>query len=146
MTNQYFLARLAGRDPDIRASDADREEAADRLRKGHAEGRLDLAEFQERLERCYESKTLGQLSALVSDLPRPVQRSEQSRLARLHPARWPLLPILIVLFVAASAAATGHGHHVFWLWLPVAFLCWRMSSWRRRHWYASDRRGPDSWI
>lgn len=142
MTNQYFLARLTGRDPDIRASDADREEAAERLRKGHAEGRLDLAEFQERLERCYESKTLGQLSALVSDLPRPVEPRNTSRLASLHPARWPLLPILITLFVVAAAT----GHHVFWLWLPLAFLFWRMSSWRRRHWHASARRGPDSWI
>jgi hypothetical protein len=143
MNNQYFLARLTGRDPDLRASDADREEAAGRLRKGHAEGRLDLAEFQERLERCYESKTIGQLSALVGDLPRPVEPQNTSRLASLSPARWPLLPILIALFVVAGAAG---GHHVFWLWLPVAFVVWRMTSWRRRHRWASARRGPDSWI
>lgn len=142
MNNQYFLARLTGRDPDLRASDADREEAAGRLRKGHAEGRLDLAEFQERLERCYECKTIGQLSDLVSDLPRPVERIEPGRLARLSPARWPLLPILIALFVVAAAS----GQHVFWLWLPLAFVVWRMSWWRRRHRWASARRGPDSWI
>ncbi len=76
MTNQYFLDRLAGRNLNLRAADADRERTADRLRTGHAEGRLDLAEFQERIERCYEAKTFGELEALVTDLPRQDERDE----------------------------------------------------------------------
>ena len=70
MTDQYFLDRFARRDASIRAADADRERTAERLRTAHAEGRLDLTEFQERLERCYEAKTFGQLGELVRDLPR----------------------------------------------------------------------------
>jgi hypothetical protein len=39
------------------------------------------------------------------------------------------------------------GHHVFWLWVPLAFLFfWRITWWRRRHWLAGGRRGPGDWI
>ena len=143
MTNQYFLGRIAGRDPSLRASDADRERIAERLRTSHAEGRLDMAEFQQRLERCYEAKTLGELGELVSDLPRQDEHDDRRPLAWFRP--WslaPLVPILIVL-IAVSAAT---GHHVFWLWVPLAFLVWRMSWWRRRRWLAGARRGPDGWV
>lgn len=143
MTNQYFLARLSGRDPNLRAGDADRERVADRLRKSHTEGRLDLAEFQERLERCYEAKTFGQLDELVGDLPREREPAERSS-ASWAPWHWRLVrwaPLLIFLVIAAGA----HTHHVFWLWIAVAFVIWRL-SWRRRRWSARGRRGPGDWI
>ena len=145
MTNQYILDRLAGRDPNLRAADADRERVAERLRKSHAEGRLDMAELQQRIERCYEAKTLGQLGELVRDLPRQGDPDERSS-GWLRPSRGrlaTLAPLLIVLIVLS--AATGHEHHVFWLWIPLLFLFWRMSWWRRRHWLVGTRRGPDDW-
>ena len=77
MTNQYFWDRIAGRDPGLRAADADRERTGERLRAAHTEGRLDIAEFQERLERCYEAKTVGELGELVRDLPRPEEYDER---------------------------------------------------------------------
>jgi Flp pilus assembly protein TadB len=143
-TNQYLWYRIAGRDPDIRAADADRERTAERLRKAHAEGRLDLTEFQERLERCYESKMIGELAELVRDLPRPEQPPDRSGLGWLAPWRspLPLVPILITLIVVSAAL----GHHVFWLWIPLVFLVWRMSWWRRRRSLAAARRGWDGWI
>jgi hypothetical protein len=56
-----------------RAADADREAVAERLRIAAGEGRIDLAELDERLDRAYAAKTYGQLRALVGDLPvRPV--------------------------------------------------------------------------
>lgn len=143
MTNRYFLDRIAAREPNIRAGDADRERTAERLRKGHAEGRLDMDEFQQRLERCYEAKTLDDLGELVSDLPRQDDHDDR------RPPGWflawrltPLVPILIVLI--AVLAATGH--HVFWLWIPLAFLFWRLSWLRRSRWLAGARRGPDGWV
>jgi hypothetical protein len=145
MTNQYFLTRIAGRDLNLRAADADRERVAERLRNSHAEGRLDLAEFQQRLERCYEAKTLGELGELVRDLPRQGEQDEPRSFRWFRPWRWrlaPLAPVLIAL-IAVSAAT---GHHVFWLWIPVVFLFWRMSWWRRRQWLAGARRGPADWI
>ncbi len=56
-------------DPRIRASDADRDRVAEALREHHATGRLTLEEFQDRLDRAYAAKTLGDLDELVSDLP-----------------------------------------------------------------------------
>ena len=56
-------------DPRIRASDADRDRAAEALREHHATGRLSMEEFQERLDHVYAAKTLGELDELMSDLP-----------------------------------------------------------------------------
>ena len=39
------------RNPNLRASDADRDATADRLRQHHTDGRIDQEEFQERLDR-----------------------------------------------------------------------------------------------
>jgi len=119
---------MTARDLDLRAADADRERIAERLRTGHAEGRLDLAELQERLERAYAAKTLGDLRALVRDLPGGDVRAARRPRGRFRP---PLVPILIALVVISAAS----GHHVFWLWIPLVFLVWRMSWWpRRRPW------------
>lgn len=53
----------------MRVSNADRERAADVLKAAHAEGRLDWAEYQRRLDQALRAQTYGQLQALVSDLP-----------------------------------------------------------------------------
>jgi uncharacterized protein DUF1707 len=145
MTNQYLWDRIAGRDANLRAADADRERTAERLRKGHAEGRLDTAEFQQRLERCYEAKTFGELGELVRDLPRQDERDERRTSWSLR--RWrlmPLVPFLLALFVLSTA--TGHHHHVWWLWIPLVFVFLRMFAWRRRHWSAGPRHRPGEWI
>jgi uncharacterized protein DUF1707 len=56
-------------DPRIRASDADRDRTAALLREHHAAGRLTAEEFNERLDKAYAAKTLGDLDQLLSDLP-----------------------------------------------------------------------------
>ena len=145
MTNQYFLDRVAGRNPDLRAADADREQIAARLRDSHGEGRLDLAEFQQRLERCYDAKTVGELEELVIDLPDQGDQDQRPSLGWFAPRRLRLAssaPILIALIVISAAI----GHHLFWLWIPLVFLVWRMSWWHRRRSWAGVRRGPDGWI
>ncbi|MFE3460784.1 DUF1707 domain-containing protein [Nocardiopsis aegyptia] len=53
----------------IRASDADRDKVAERLREALAEGRLSPVEHEERLDGLYKAKTIGELSPLVADLP-----------------------------------------------------------------------------
>ena len=145
MTNQDLWYRIAGREPDIRAADADRERIAERLRRAHAEGRLDLTEFQERLERCYEAKMLGELAELVRDLPRADEHADRAALGWLVPWRLAFAPLALILIILSIASA-GHGHHLFWLWIPLVFLVWRMSWWRRRRSLASSRRGWDGWI
>jgi hypothetical protein len=53
----------------VRAADADREAAAEKLRIAAAEGRIDFEELDDRLGQAYRATTYGQLRALVADLP-----------------------------------------------------------------------------
>ncbi|WP_248961604.1 DUF1707 SHOCT-like domain-containing protein [Sphaerisporangium perillae] len=53
---------------DLRASDDDRERVVAVLRDAVADGRLTLAEHEERVERVYGARTLGELAALTTDL------------------------------------------------------------------------------
>lgn len=145
MTNQYFMDRIAGRNPNLRAADADRERVAERLRTSHTEGRLDLAEFQQRVERCYEAKTVGELEQLVTDLPRHDEPDEGRSLRRFLPPRLGLAPLAAIL-IALIVISAAIGHHGFWLWIPLLFVFWRMSSWRRRRSWAGARRGPGGWV
>ncbi|MFE9121866.1 DUF1707 domain-containing protein [Streptomyces sp. NPDC007172] len=55
----------------MRASDAERERVAESLRDAVAEGRLDMEEFEQRLEAAYKARTHGELEPLVRDLPAP---------------------------------------------------------------------------
>ena len=144
MTNQYFLDRVAGRNPNLRAGDADREHTAERLRASHAEGRLDMDEFQQRLERCYQAKTVGELDELVGDLPRHDEHGERPSLGWFQPSgsRFAPLAAIVIALIVISAAI---GHHFVWLWIPLVFLFWRMSWWRRRRSWAGARRGPNGW-
>ncbi|MCX4801296.1 DUF1707 domain-containing protein [Streptomyces sp. NPDC058682] len=57
--------------PELRASDADRDRVVERLRDAVAEGRLDMEEFEERLDAAYKSRTYAELEPLTRDLPAP---------------------------------------------------------------------------
>jgi FHA domain/Domain of unknown function (DUF1707) len=53
----------------IRPSAAEREQAIDRLRAGHAEQRLSSSTFIERVDVAYEARSRGELASIVDDLP-----------------------------------------------------------------------------
>lgn len=53
----------------MRASDADRDAVAERLRAALDEGRLGLGDYDERLRDAYAAKTYGELDRLTADLP-----------------------------------------------------------------------------
>lgn len=55
--------------PPMLAAHADRERAVDVLRAGFAEGRLDHPEFEKRVARAYQARTVADLAVLVADLP-----------------------------------------------------------------------------
>ncbi|MBK1789337.1 DUF1707 SHOCT-like domain-containing protein [Prauserella cavernicola] len=58
------------RDPkQLRASDADRERVAQVLHNAMGEGRITMAELEERLGTVYGAKTLGELEPVLEDLP-----------------------------------------------------------------------------
>jgi hypothetical protein len=54
---------------ELRASDADREQVAERLRIALDEGRLNLHEYDDRLRDAFAAKTYAELNALLADLP-----------------------------------------------------------------------------
>jgi hypothetical protein len=72
-----------GRD-DMRAGDGDRKAVEAQLKTALDEGRLDLAEYDERLQKTYAAKTYADLDGLLVDLPGtvPVQQSQ----VQPHPA------------------------------------------------------------
>jgi hypothetical protein len=66
--------------PELRASDADRELTAERLRDAAGEGRLTVEELEERLHAAYESRTRRELDALVADVVVPGEGARPARL------------------------------------------------------------------
>ncbi|MEU4833918.1 DUF1707 domain-containing protein [Streptosporangium sp. NPDC023615] len=56
---------------EVRASDHDRDRVAEALRVAVSEGRITLEELNERVDRTYAARTLGELDDVVADLPLP---------------------------------------------------------------------------
>ena len=59
----------------IRASDQDRDSAAELLSEAYAVGRLSREELDDRAAAAYSAKTQGELRDLTADLPRPAART-----------------------------------------------------------------------
>jgi Domain of unknown function (DUF1707)/Domain of unknown function (DUF4190) len=72
--------------PDLRASDADREETAKRLHFAATEGRLDADELDERLSAVYASKFCHELAPLVADVTPPPVPAPTPRPVFIRPA------------------------------------------------------------
>ncbi|WNV90871.1 DUF1707 domain-containing protein [Umezawaea sp. Da 62-37] len=60
--------------PTMRAADNDREAVVEQLARAQAEGRLNIAEFDERVRLVWLAQTYAELAALTADLPpdRPI--------------------------------------------------------------------------
>jgi phage shock protein PspC (stress-responsive transcriptional regulator) len=111
-------------DQHLRVSDAERRTVADRLAEHFADGRLDQAEFDERLGRAMSAKTRADLGGLFADLPdsgtsaglqRPQRSPGLERPHRGHVGS----ALTFVLIVAISLAAA---HLVVQATLPWLFL------------------------
>ena len=96
-----------------RASDRDRERTLDELRDHAAEGRLDLAELEERSAAALEARTLGDLAPLTRDLPRGARLRAPARRSR---EPWLRLALLAAMLVGIWAL-TGGGY--FWPAYPI---------------------------
>src|SRR3954468_23245483 len=57
--------------PALRASDADREAVAERLRVASVEGRIDSEELEQRLSQVYAARWVGELDRIVADVVPP---------------------------------------------------------------------------
>lgn len=68
-TTQQWTRRVRYSDQHMRVSDAERSAVAEELGRHYADGRLDQAEFDERVSRTMAAKTRGDLAGLFDDLP-----------------------------------------------------------------------------
>jgi hypothetical protein len=102
--------------PAVLASDAERERVTDRLREAAAEGRLTLAEADERQASAYAARTRAELAPLVADLPAPPRPS--------RPRRGPMTPRARRIFTvhAAVTAAVVVALVVAWAFSPAPFF------------------------
>jgi hypothetical protein len=104
----------------VRASDADREQTVTILRNGAALGRITPEELSTRLDGAFAARTLGDLRALVADLPEgnvnPISELiggvvqtgyNVARIGLLVGVSVALLAIFVP--VIAGLAASGHG-------------------------------------
>lgn len=142
--------RSSPTDPNMRVSNAERTDVADRLSKHYGDGRLDEDEFNERLDRAMKAKTQADLRDLFADLPDapPVMVGPEEPKAvvpqRRRRAALPRLLFIIVAVLIVSAVwhavmhpfwglAMGGGFYFPWLLIAaVAFLVWRSGGWHRR--------------
>ncbi|MQY08023.1 DUF1707 SHOCT-like domain-containing protein [Actinomadura macrotermitis] len=139
---------------DLRIGDAERDAVAAALRDHYAQGRLDSAELDERLDSVLAAKTRGHLKEVVRDLPAPNGLPEPERALvppmAFHPGRrhhhhprhhhgrrHPAFPLLLALF-AAVAFTAGPGAAFFTLF-QVALLIWIVRGVVR---LAAARRAP----
>jgi Domain of unknown function (DUF1707) len=74
--------------PHQRFTETDRDKIAGRLRDAFADGRLDQAEFNQRLDTLYDVTTYGELEPLVRDLP-PVRTYKTPEVAKTAPSTPP---------------------------------------------------------
>jgi hypothetical protein len=140
--------------PQMRISDADRAEVTDRLSKHYSDGRLDQAEFNERLDRAMNAKTQADLNGLFADLPATDEPDKAAKAVR-QPDQRPrnrrpvqrVIGLILITVVAIFAARAlmwpffglfGFAGHVLFVPVPwiliaiVAFVCWRYATRHRR--------------
>ena len=110
------------RGADLRVSDAERAEVADRLSKHYSDGRLDEATFGQRLDQAMRAVTQSDLAGLLADLPDTGQTGRPSGPAgrpsgtlrnrpRLHRVLF-LAFVVVIAVVAGQALARA-------LWVPL---------------------------
>ena len=101
--------------PQMRASDSDRDRVVDALREHGAAGRLTTEELEERTDLALAARTMGELDALLGDLPgaRDSQRAAARRQAAWAGFSEHLRVYLMVMALLVTIwALTGMGY--FW--------------------------------
>ena len=137
-------------DDAMRASDGDREHAAEMLRNAYAAGRIDLAELHDRAGAAYTATTWGELRALTADLPAGQVRSRAASGAASpagaarpgHGPRRPRAAIWVTAVIWLAIAAAAHTAAAIPLVLLSLFLLRAASaSWADASLLAAGRAG-----
>ena len=132
MPSQYYNQNWArsfspffngpGSDQHLRVSDAERQAVTDRLAEHFGDGRLDQAEFDERVGRAMSAKTRADLNGLFDDLPETGAPAAMDP-ATGRPRRRRGHPVLLVALVVLIAVAAGHVvFPLLWIGFLVAMV------------------------
>ena len=122
---------MAELQPRMRAGDKDRQRVVEQLGKHFGEGRLTVAEFDERVIRAHASVYLDELPALTADLPRdPEPRRRPTRPAPRVPAGVVVLLLALLLTWSMVTAVVYGAPPIFAFFL--LFLLLRHRRWSRR--------------
>jgi Domain of unknown function (DUF1707) len=141
-----FSPLFRGQDADqhLRVSDAERQAVADRLAEHYADGRLDQAEFDERVGRAMSAKTRADLNGLFDDLPEmsgPSPAGAQGAPAMpVSPRRRHRHPVLLVVLAVIVAMAVIHAVTLPWLWIGFLVAVVVFATRGARHSHASQDR------
>jgi Flp pilus assembly protein TadB len=122
-TRTSAFRRIIYTNPDLRVSDAERSDVADRLARHYGDGRLTQDEFNERVDQAMSAKTQSDLSGLFTDLP-PVDEGPEMPARRPHGRRANPRGALFLVLIAVLAVAFGHTFWWFFMppWLAVCLL------------------------
>jgi DUF1707 SHOCT-like domain len=148
----------------LRASDNDRDQIVERLRKAATEGRIAAEELEHRVTKALRARTYDELDETVSDLPRPggrgtPQRSRSAGGWAIATVRENPVLLLFAIPVLAVTVAMLLAATIVWMILMIVFLvlggrrhvprgpwtyAWRADVERyRRH--PRGRHGPGSY-
>lgn len=108
--------------PGLRVGDAERERTEALLRSHVGAGRLDLPEFESRLDAVYAARTQGDLDAVTHDLPaaasaaRPAQPTRNLQRAAMW-APWALASAVCLVVWLATSVGTGSVQPFWPVWV-----------------------------
>ena len=117
--------------PRMRAGDADRRRVVELLGKHFAEGRLTVAEFDERAASAHAAVHLDELPALTADLPHLSAPRPRAARHQAWAASSVLMALLVMLLFWALVVAILEGAPVL-LVVLLLFLFLRHRRWSRR--------------
>ena len=129
MRTSLAVATLTGvsKGGSLRASDSDRDQIVERLRKAATEGRIAAEELEHRVSHALKARTYDELDATVADLPGPGtgRRAHQSRSA----GGWAIAtvrenPILLLLAIPVLAVTVAMllAATIVWMVLMIVFM------------------------
>ena len=112
-------------DAGLRASDAERNQVAERLSHHYTEGRLDQVEFKARIDKAMGAVTRGDLDGLFDDLP-PVTGDPPS--PRPRGRRFVPIMVMAILVVLSAGWVMSLGHAPWVLIVLVGLLLWHRAG------------------
>jgi Domain of unknown function (DUF1707) len=131
------------RDPDLRVSQAERDEVVKVLAGHFADGRLTVEEYEERVETALAARTGRDLEPLLEDLPAPDRPAAPARIRRRREPRSfgaPLLPTRLLAVAAVVVLAIATGPWALWLLWPALVFTGGCGFGRRRGHVRADYR------